>query len=178
MVFTATHSLSLSVEMVGLLSAGSTFSTACQVLASHIQHQPDAALRFHRAAQHESDVFNLLALAAVGPRGLVGYDLGLDSQYSFDNAQAIGPQRASGFRYFDDGVRQCGRLHFGRAPGEFDFDVDAALLEIARGNGHQFGSDGAPSQVLGFLRNGNLRERPAPSALCRGSAWHRSDRRR
>jgi len=63
MVFTASHSSSLSCEMVGRFSAGSTASTAFEVVPVYVQHQPHFAQRVDGPAA-ASHVFQLAPLAA------------------------------------------------------------------------------------------------------------------
>ena len=90
MVFTATHCYRSTCEIVGLFSAGSTFSTAWQVIDLDVQHQPDSALCFHGPAQHECEVLDLLALAGFSPCGFVGDDLRVGFENGVNDAQPIG----------------------------------------------------------------------------------------
>ena len=83
MVFTATHALSLSVEMVGTVQRGKHGQHRLQVFDLDVEHQSDTALRFHRAAQHQRQVLDLLPLAGVGPGFLVGDDLGVGFEKRF-----------------------------------------------------------------------------------------------
>ena len=67
-VFTATHSGSLSDEIVGRCSAGSSAEDRQQVGLPHVEHQPDAALRLDRRLQQQRDVLDLRPLPRVGQR--------------------------------------------------------------------------------------------------------------
>ena len=78
-VFTATHSSSLSDEIVGRCSAGSSASTSVEVRTPDVQHQPDAALRLDRGAQQQRDVLDL------GPLPLVGSAASLAMSCVFDS---------------------------------------------------------------------------------------------
>ena len=65
MVFTASQSSSLRCEMVGRFSAGSTSSTAAQVLPMHVQHQPHFAQSVDGALQQHAHIFQLAPLPGV-----------------------------------------------------------------------------------------------------------------
>ncbi len=125
MVWTATHSTSLRCEMVGFFKRRQDAKDCGQTLLAHVQHQADLAERVDRAVEQHADVLDLAALPRVLPGVDVGDQLRVRFEHSFDDAKFIGAQRRSGLRYFDDGVGQNRRLHFRRAPTEFNFGVDA-----------------------------------------------------
>ena len=140
-VLTATHSSSLSAEMVGRWSAGSSDRIGWQVGAAHVEHQADAALRFDRRLEQQRDVLKLGPLRLVGERRLVGDELSVRFHDRIENRQSIGTQRRSGFGGLDDGVGEHRRLDLGRAPGELDLDVHALLLEVVLRHPDELGGD-------------------------------------
>ena len=67
-VFTATHSPSLRVEMVGFCKAGSTEKHAGEVLLAHVEHQADPPLGIDCAGEHQGKIFNLPGVSRRQPR--------------------------------------------------------------------------------------------------------------
>ena len=65
-VFTATHSSSLSDEIVGPLQRRQQRQDLRQVGPPHVQHEADAALRLDGGLEQQRDVVELLLLPRVG----------------------------------------------------------------------------------------------------------------
>ena len=90
-----------------------------------VQHESHLRLRINGAAQHECDLVDLLALPGIGQCRLAGDKMRLAFHHGVDDFQVIGLERAARLGDFDDGVGEHGRLHFRRAPTEFNFYVHA-----------------------------------------------------
>ena len=119
-VLTATHSSSLSAEIVGRWSAGSSARTDAEIGAPHVEHQADAALRLDGRLQQQRDVLELVLLPRIRERGLVRDELRVRLHHGVEDAQPVGAERRAGFGHFDDRVGQHRRLDLGRAPRELD----------------------------------------------------------
>ena len=148
-VFTATHSSSLSDEIVGRCSAGSSASTFVEVRAPDVQHQADAALRLDGGAQQQRDVLDLGALPVVGQRLVVGDELRVRLHHRVEDPQAIRAQRRAGLGRFDDGVGEHRRLDLGGAPRELDRSpARRACRSSALVTLHELGGDRRAGEVL------------------------------
>ena len=106
-VLTATHSSSLSDEIVGRCSAGSSARIFGRSARLHVEHQPDAALRLDGRAQQQRDVLDLGALPRIGQRAVVGDELRVRFHHRVEDAQPVGAQRRAGFGGLDDARRRA-----------------------------------------------------------------------
>ncbi len=163
MVLSASQSPSLSGEMVGFFSAGSTSSTASRLLLFDIQHEPDLAHGGDGAFQQHLDVAKLAVLPGIRPGNIVGDQLGVGFEHGLDDAQLVGAQGGAGFGDFDNGVGEHRRLDFGCAPTELDLGGDAVGGEIALGGGDQLGGDDLAFQVLDGLKRRRLGDGQHPA---------------
>ena len=115
-VFTATHSGSLSDEIVGRCSAGKLRQDAVEILAPHVEHQPDTPVRFDRRLQQQRDVLDLVPLPLVVERPRLATSCVFDSITVSRIRSRLARSVEPGFGRLDDGVGEDGRFHFGCAP--------------------------------------------------------------
>ncbi len=84
MVLTASHSSSLSVEMVGLQQRRQLLEHGCQIVTAHVQHQPHLAQSGDGALEQHGEVFELVPLLRVLPGVDVGDELGVRLEHRLD----------------------------------------------------------------------------------------------
>ena len=162
-VSTATQSSRDNAEIVGLRSAGSSFNSAGSLARGDVHLQADLLLGGQRAAQHQRDRLDLLALPLVRPRLLVGDELRVARHDGLDDPQVVGLQRRAGLGQLDNRIDQLRRLHFRRAPGELHFRRHAVLLQPAARHLDQLGRDAFALQILDRLDGGIVRHRQHPA---------------
>ena len=147
-VLTASHSPSLRCEMVGRFSAGSTASTASQIVLVHVQHQPDLAQRVDGAFEQHADVFQLAALPGVLPGRRVGDQL----RVRFEHRSMMRSLLARS----DEPVSVTSTMASASTGGftsvapqlNSTLAVTPLRCEIALGGGDQFGGDDLAFQIL------------------------------
>ena len=136
----------------------------------HIHLQSDLGPGFDRAFQKHRDVFHLFALPGTSHAFL----LAMKRMVLWSSVSST--RRLLARMLLPVSVRSTMassslRLDFGRAPGEFNRDVNALLFKIASRDVDQFGRDDSAGQILGLLHLALIRHRQHPARrLCGGAA--------